>query len=67
VVKEVDVHPCFAYTTDEFGEAVGAVAAGALDAASLVSDVRPLDAADVAFNELAQPDGPVKVLLAPRS
>jgi (R,R)-butanediol dehydrogenase/meso-butanediol dehydrogenase/diacetyl reductase len=65
VVKEVDVHPCIAYTTAEFGEAVGAVAAGALDAASMVSDVRALDAADVAFIELAQPGGPVKVLLAP--
>ena len=65
VVKEVDVHPCFAYTTEEYGEAVDAVAAGALDAASLVSDVRPLDAADDAFTELAQPGGPVKVLLAP--
>src|SRR5438477_222976 len=31
VVKEVDFHPCFAYTTDEFGEAVDAVAAGAVD------------------------------------
>ena len=67
VVKEVDFHPCFAYTTEEFGEAVDAVAAGALDAASLASDVRPLDAADMAFTELVQPDGPVKVLLAPGS
>jgi (R,R)-butanediol dehydrogenase/meso-butanediol dehydrogenase/diacetyl reductase len=65
VVKEVDVHPCFAYTTEEFGEAVDAVAAGALDAASLASDVRPLDAANVAFTELERRDGPVKVLLAP--
>ena len=65
VVKEVDVHPCFAYTTDEFGEAVDAVAAGALDAGALVSDVRPLEAADVAFAELERSDGPVKVLLAP--
>ena len=67
VVKEVDFHPCFAYTTEEFGEAVDAVAAGALDGASLASDVRPLDAADVAFTELVQPGGPVKVLLAPGS
>ena len=65
VVKEVDVHPCFAYTTEEFGEAVDAIAGGALDAASLDADVRPLDAADLAFTELARPDGPVKVLLAP--
>jgi threonine dehydrogenase-like Zn-dependent dehydrogenase len=65
LVKEIDVHPCFAYTTEEFGEAVDAVAAGALDAGPLVSDLRPLEAADVAFAELERPDGPVKVLLAP--
>ena len=67
VVKEVDFRPCFSYTTEEFGEAVDAVAAGALDAAGLLSDVRPLEAADAAFTELVQPDGPVKVLLAPAS
>ena len=65
VVREVDVHPCFAYTVREFGEALGAVADGGLDAAALESDVRPLEAADQAFAELTQPGGPVKVLLAP--
>jgi threonine dehydrogenase-like Zn-dependent dehydrogenase len=66
VVKEVDVRPCFAYTTGEFSEAVDAVASGVLDAAGLASDVRPLGAADAAFAALGQPDGPVKVLLAPQ-
>jgi len=59
VVKEVDFHPCFAYTSEELGQAVDAIAAGALDAAALVSDVRPLDAADAAFSELVQPDGAI--------
>jgi (R,R)-butanediol dehydrogenase/meso-butanediol dehydrogenase/diacetyl reductase len=65
VVKEVDVRPSIAYTTDEYAESVAAVAAGGLDAAGLVSDVRPLDAADASFTELRGGRGPVKVLLAP--
>lgn len=65
VVKEVDVLPSIAYTLDEFGESVDAVAAGAVDPGLVVSDVRPLEAAEASFGELAQPGGPVKVLLSP--
>jgi threonine dehydrogenase-like Zn-dependent dehydrogenase len=65
VVKEVDVLPSIAYTIDEFGESVGAVAAGAVDPAVVVSDVRPLEDAERSFNDLVQPGGPVKVLLSP--
>ncbi len=65
VVKEVDVAPAVAYTDAEFAAAVSDVAAGALDPHLFVSDVRPLDAAERAFEELAQPDAPVKVMLAP--
>lgn len=65
VVKEVDVTPAIAYTDDEFAAAVSDVAAGALSTDLLVSDVRPLGAAERSFEELAQPDGPVKVMLAP--
>lgn len=66
VVKEVDVAPAIAYTDEEFAAAVSDVAAGALDPDLLVSDVRPLDAAERSFEELAQPDAPAKVMLAPR-
>jgi (R,R)-butanediol dehydrogenase/meso-butanediol dehydrogenase/diacetyl reductase len=65
IVKEVDVLSALAYTDDEFGEAVQAVASGAVDPAQVVSDVRPLDAAEASFTELTQPGGPVKVLLSP--
>ncbi|MDQ3679757.1 MAG: alcohol dehydrogenase catalytic domain-containing protein [Actinomycetota bacterium] len=65
VVKEVEVTPSIAYTDQEFAIAVAAVAAGAVDADLLVSDVRPLDAAERCFAELAQPDAPAKLMLAP--
>lgn len=65
VVKEVDVLPSIAYTLEEFGESVDAVAGGAVDPGLVVSDVRPLEAAEASFGELAQPGGPVKVLLSP--
>lgn len=42
VVKEVDLVSCLGYTLDEFGEAVGALASGTLDTASVVSAVVPL-------------------------
>jgi (R,R)-butanediol dehydrogenase/meso-butanediol dehydrogenase/diacetyl reductase len=65
ILKEVDVRPCIAYTRDEFAEAVGAVAAGAVDVATVVSGVRPLEEAEASFDDLARAGGPVKVLLAP--
>ena len=67
VVKEVEVTPSIAYTDHEFAAAVASVAAGAVDADLLVSDVRPLDAAERSFAELAQPEAPVKVMLAPEA
>jgi threonine dehydrogenase-like Zn-dependent dehydrogenase len=65
VVKEVDVLPSIAYTIDEFAESVDAVASGVVDPGVVVSDVRPLEAAEASFNDLVQPGGPVKVLLSP--
>lgn len=63
VVKEVDVTPSIAYTTEEFAEAVVAVADGAVDGVD--HEVRPLGDADRALDDLSRRDGPVKVLLAP--
>jgi len=65
VVKEVDVMPSIAYTDEEFADAVAAVADGALDTDLVVSDVRPLDAAQRSFEELSGRNAPVKVMLAP--
>ncbi|MDP9071143.1 MAG: zinc-binding dehydrogenase, partial [Actinomycetota bacterium] len=66
LLKEVDVLTSVAYTTEEFGVAVAQVASGAVDAVVARSQVRPLDDADRSFDELAGPNAPVKVLLAPR-
>jgi (R,R)-butanediol dehydrogenase / meso-butanediol dehydrogenase / diacetyl reductase len=65
LVKEVDVLPSIGYETAEFAEAVTAVASGSVDAGRLVSDVRPLEAAEQSFADLASPGGPVKVMLDP--
>ncbi len=65
VVKEVDFTPAMAYTDTEFAAAVSDVGEGVLNPDLLVSDVRPLDAAERSFEELAQPDAPIKVMLAP--
>ena len=65
VVKEVDFAPAMAYTDGEFATAVSDVAEGALNPDLLVSDVRPLDAAERSFEELVQPEAPTKVMLAP--
>ncbi|HZQ29221.1 MAG TPA: alcohol dehydrogenase catalytic domain-containing protein [Acidimicrobiales bacterium] len=67
VIKEVDVLPSIAYTDDEFREAVDHVAGGAVPTETVVSDIRPLDAAEASFQDLVRPGGPVKVLLSPRS
>jgi threonine dehydrogenase-like Zn-dependent dehydrogenase len=65
VVKEVDVVPSIAYTTAEFAAAVTAVAGGAVDGVAAVTEVCSLDDGPVLVGELEQPEGPVKLLLAP--
>jgi threonine dehydrogenase-like Zn-dependent dehydrogenase len=65
VVKEVDVVPSIAYTDDEFAEAIEHIHAGAVDASLLVSDVRPLEAAQQSFTDLRTASGPLKVQLSP--
>ena len=65
VVKEVDFAPAIAYTDEEFAAAAACVTAGAVDSDLVVSDVRPLDAAQRSFEELSGADAPAKVMLAP--
>jgi threonine dehydrogenase-like Zn-dependent dehydrogenase len=67
VVKEVDVRTCMAYSNAEFAESVDAVHGGAVDPNLVVSDIRPLEAADASFADLTRPGGPIKVLLAGRA
>lgn len=65
VVKEVDVVPSVAYTDAEFAAAVEEVAGGAVDGILAACEVRPLEAAGAALDDLSRADGPVKVILAP--
>lgn len=67
VVKEADVLSSLAYTDGEFAEAVEHIVSGAVAVDDLVSEVRPLDAAEASFADLARPGGPVKILLDPSS
>jgi threonine dehydrogenase-like Zn-dependent dehydrogenase len=64
IIKQVDVRSSIAYTNTEFGESVDAVAAGAIDPSVLVSETRPLEAADASFEDLAAGRA-VKLLLSP--
>ena len=63
--KELDIAYVFAYTHDEFGEALEALAAGAIPADKLISDVVPLDGVADIFAQLSQPTTQVKVLIDP--
>ena len=66
VLKEIDVLASIAYTDDEFAAAVAAVVAGAVDTAALAPEVRPLEEAEAAFEDLRGPQAPAQVLLSPR-
>ena len=65
IIKEVDVIGCLGYSSAEFAEGVAAVAGGVVDPELMVSEVRPLDAAQASFDDLLQPGGPIKLLLDP--
>jgi threonine dehydrogenase-like Zn-dependent dehydrogenase len=65
--KELDIAFVFAYTHDEFGEALKTLATGAIPADKLISDVVPLDGVAEMFDRLAQPTTQVKVLIDPWS
>jgi (R,R)-butanediol dehydrogenase/meso-butanediol dehydrogenase/diacetyl reductase len=63
--KELDIAFVFAYTHDEFGEALKTLAAGAVPADRLISDVVPLARVADMFEQLARPTTQVKVLIDP--
>lgn len=65
LIKEVDIISALGYATHEFAESVDAIAGGAVDVTSLVSEVRPLEATADAFVALTSPGGPAKILLDP--
>ena len=63
--KELDLAFVFAYTHDEFGEALKALATGAIPVDKLISDIVPLSGVADMFERLAQPTTQVKVLIDP--
>jgi len=55
----------FAYSHDEFAEALQALARGAIPAGNLITDVIALNAVPAMFAALAHPTTQVKVLVEP--
>jgi threonine dehydrogenase-like Zn-dependent dehydrogenase len=66
VLKELDVRGVIAYRRSEFQQAIDLLAAGRIPADELITDVRPLDQAEDAFQALTRPGGDqVKIILTP--
>ncbi len=63
--KELEIHYVFAYSHDEFAEALQALARAAIPAEDLITDVIALDAVPAMFAALAHPTTQVKVLVEP--
>jgi 2-desacetyl-2-hydroxyethyl bacteriochlorophyllide A dehydrogenase len=65
VRKQVSIHGSWAWTGDDFRQAIDLVQSGRVDRKSLISHRYPLAEALHAFATQAQPDAAVKVLLKP--
>jgi 2-desacetyl-2-hydroxyethyl bacteriochlorophyllide A dehydrogenase len=65
VRKQVAIRGSWAWTGDDFRQALELVRSGRIDRKPLISHVYPLEAAPHAFATQAQPDAAVKVLLKP--
>jgi (R,R)-butanediol dehydrogenase/meso-butanediol dehydrogenase/diacetyl reductase len=66
IVKEAQMRAAFAYTRDDFEEAVHLLAAGALPADDLITGTAPLERAQEMFDRLESPQTEdVKILLSP--
>ena len=65
VRKQVTVHGSWAWTGDDFRQAIALVESGRVDRKPLISHEYPLAEAPHAFATQAQPDAAVKVLLKP--
>jgi threonine dehydrogenase-like Zn-dependent dehydrogenase len=64
--KELSVQFVLGYTPDEFTDALGAIAAGRLGVAPLVTGRVGLAEVPAAFTTLARPEGHAKILVEPR-
>jgi (R,R)-butanediol dehydrogenase / meso-butanediol dehydrogenase / diacetyl reductase len=66
VIKELQIQGVIAYQRAQFQAAIDMLAAGAIPAGELITEVVPLAQAEAAFQSLtAQGSGKVKILLAP--
>jgi (R,R)-butanediol dehydrogenase/meso-butanediol dehydrogenase/diacetyl reductase len=66
VLKELDIRGVIAYRRSEFQQAIDLLAAGRIPTDELITDVRPLDQAEDAFQALTRPGSDqVKIILTP--
>jgi threonine dehydrogenase-like Zn-dependent dehydrogenase len=65
VVRELNVQFVLAYTPEEFGGALQAIAEGAVDLSSWITGRVPVDGVPQAFDDLADPDAHAKILVVP--
>jgi (R,R)-butanediol dehydrogenase/meso-butanediol dehydrogenase/diacetyl reductase len=66
VLKELELRGVIAYRRGEFQQAIDLLAAGSIPVDELITDVRPLEQAEDAFQALTTPGGEqVKIILTP--
>jgi threonine dehydrogenase-like Zn-dependent dehydrogenase len=65
IAKEINVQFVLAYTPDEFGDSLRALAEGDIDVAPLITGEVGLDAVGAAFDDLADPERHCKILVTP--
>jgi len=65
IAKEINVQFVLAYTPEEFGESLRALAEGDIDGSPLITGEVGLDAVGAAFDDLADPERHCKVLVTP--
>lgn len=65
IAKEINVQFVLAYTPDEFGDSLRALAEGDIDVSPLITGEVGLDAVGAAFDDLADPERHCKILVTP--
>lgn len=63
IFKEVSVHFALAYSRSDFEETIGALAAGSIDPAPMVTDIIGIEQVPATFEALRQPTTQAKVLI----
>lgn len=65
IAKEINVQFVLAYTPDEFGDSLRALAEGDIDVSPLITGAVGLDGVGAAFDDLADPERHCKILVTP--